>query len=367
MSEINLINLDKHFGDVRAVEKINVHVRDKEFLVLLGPSGCGKTTTLRMIAGLEEASGGDIYIGEKRVNNVHPKDRDIAMVFQSYALYPHMNVYQNMAFGLENRKVPKHEIATRVKKASSILGIDNLLDRKPKALSGGQRQRVAMGRAIVRDPKAFLFDEPLSNLDAKLRMVMRAELIKLHERLETTTVYVTHDQIEAMTLAHRIVLMKNGKIMQIGKPMDIYNRPANLFVAGFLGSPSINLFDIVIQRKNKSLYLENENFQLKIPSSIEFQLNKCKSKRLTLGIRPENFHDSRLRNESKDCARMKGVVDVIEPIGSQMILLCNCGTDSLTACIEPNTDLQVGSEIDFSIDMSRIHLFDSESGEAIFI
>jgi multiple sugar transport system ATP-binding protein len=269
LAEIRLVEVTKKFDSNTAVDQISLTAADKEFVVLVGPSGCGKTTTLRMIAGLEEATEGNIYIGERKVNNVPPKDRDIAMVFQNYALYPHMSVFKNLAFGLKQRKYPKPEIGRRVKEVAELLGIQELLKRKPKELSGGQRQRVAMGRAIVRKPQLFLFDEPLSNLDAKLRIQVRGELARLHDRLETTVIYVTHDQVEAMTLADRIVVMHNGQIMQMGDPMEVYNNPGNLFVAGFIGSPAMNFFDVQLSEENGRLCVRSANFQLLVPDVLQ--------------------------------------------------------------------------------------------------
>ena len=277
MAEVRLANIVKRYGSNTVVDQVSLSVEDKEFLVLVGPSGCGKTTTLRMIAGLEEVTDGEIYIDKQDVTYAHPKDRDVAMVFQNYALYPHMNVYMNMAFGLRLKKFPKPEIDTRVKNVAAILGIDHLLRRKPKQLSGGERQRVAMGRAIVRKPRAFLFDEPLSNLDAKLRVIMRGELSKLHEKLETTSIYVTHDQIEAMTLADRIVVMNEGRISQIGEPMEVYNSPANIFVAGFIGNPAMNFIDVRIVEENGELCAKNNGIKFVIPQRLRSPL--CKSQR----------------------------------------------------------------------------------------
>jgi multiple sugar transport system ATP-binding protein len=333
MAEVRLNGVSKMFGTVTAVDKVDLGVEDKEFLVLVGPSGCGKTTTLRMVAGLEEATEGDIFIGERKVNDVPPKDRDIAMVFQNYALYPHMNVYRNMAFGLQLRKFPKAEIDQRVKEGARILGIEELLQRKPKELSGGQRQRVAMGRAIVRKPQAFLFDEPLSNLDAKLRVAMRGELAKLHERLETTIIYVTHDQVEAMTLANRIVVMDEGLIAQMGSPLEVYNNPNNLFVAGFIGD-------------------QYERYA------------KIKEKKCILGLRPEHIYDKEIKGELPSGAIIKVTVDVVEPVGSEIILLVSCGSDQLTACVDPRTRAKPHLEMDLVIDMSKMHLFDPGTTDA---
>src|SRR5690554_3620523 len=297
LSQVILKGVTKRFGNVVAVDNIDLEIKDKEFIVLVGPSGCGKSTTLRMVAGLEEITEGDIYIGENIVNDVAPKDRDIAMVFQNYALYPHMDVYNNMAFGLKLRKFPKDQIDQRVKEAARLLGIENLLDRKPKALSGGQRQRVAVGRAIVREPKVFLMDEPLSNLDAKLRVQMRAELSKLHNRLQTTIIYVTHDQTEAMTMGDRIVVMKDGHIYQVGAPLDIYNNPDNVFVAGFIGSPAMNFLDVVLKKEGEAFMIDAGTFQMEIPAEKAASLKNLGSyvgKQVILGIRPEDIEDAAL-------------------------------------------------------------------------
>src|SRR5690554_686499 len=297
MASVTLERVTKRFGNVIAVDEASLEIRDKEFLVLVGPSGCGKSTTLRMVAGLEDVTEGNIYIGDRLVNDVPPKDRDIAMVFQNYALYPHMDVYNNMAFGLKLRKFPKSEIDRRVKEAARMLGIENLLDRKPKQLSGGQRQRVAVGRAIVREPKVFLMDEPLSNLDAKLRVQMRAELSKLHRRLEATVIYVTHDQTEAMTMGDRIVVMKDGFIQQVGAPLEVYEKPVNVFVAGFIGSPAMNFMEGVLRRDGETYFIDAKTFKLPIPAekaaSIK-NLGKYVDKQVVLGIRPEDIEDAAL-------------------------------------------------------------------------
>src|SRR5271163_2174097 len=289
MARVLIRNLNKMYDEVHAVKDVNLEIRDKEFLVLVGPSGCGKTTTLRMVAGLEAITSGQVLIGDTVVNELPPMDRDIAMVFQNYALYPHMTVYDNMAFGLKMRKFDKSEIAKRVKDAADILGIQELLKRKPRQLSGGQRQRVALGRAIVRHPRVFLFDEPLSNLDAKLRVQMRVELKKLHERLGTTAIYVTHDQVEAMTLGDRVVVMCDGRVQQVGDPMELYNQPANRFVAGFIGSPAMNFADVRIAAENGSLWAESEGIRIKVPAPIKDRLSSYAGKEVTFGIRPEDL------------------------------------------------------------------------------
>jgi len=367
MAEVKLVDLTKKFDGVIAVDKINVDIQDREFLVLLGPSGCGKSTTLRMIAGLEEVSSGDIYIGDKNVNDKHPKDRDIAMVFQNYALYPHMNVYQNMSFGLENRRTSKPEIDRLVREAARILDIENLLERKPKELSGGQRQRVAMGRAIVRNPKAFLFDEPLSNLDAKLRMVMRGELIKLHKKLKTTIVYVTHDQVEAMTLADRIVVMKDGRIMQIGEPMEIYHQPNSMFVAGFLGSPPINFIDVHVVKENETLYLQQGRMKLKIPEERKPRYDRLVGEEVVFGIRPEHIFDCNIKKDFPGGEALDAVVEVIEPIGAQLILLCSFDGIRLTASMDPHTKCKEDERMTLMVDMNQMQLFEKKSGETLYV
>ena len=365
MAEIELRDVSKRFGKITAVDRINLTVKDKEFVALVGPSGCGKTTTLRMIAGLEELTEGDIYIGDLKVNDIPPKDRDIAMVFQNYALYPHMSVYKNMSFGLRLRKFSKEEIDIRVREGARILEIEELLGRKPKELSGGQRQRVAMGRAIVRKPQAFLFDEPLSNLDAKLRVQMRGELAKLHEQLETTIVYVTHDQIEAMTLAERIVVMNQGIIMQIGTPLEVYNNPKNLFVAGFIGSPAMNFFDVRVTEQNGSLFLKGETFEIAIPKSLQDRYVKSKGHEAILGIRPQHIFDKQIKGRFPGGEPLRATIEVVEPVGSEVILLASCGSAQLMACVDPQTRAKPHDEMEFLVDMNRMHLF-NKSTEEVF-
>ncbi len=366
MAEVRLEHVWKIYDNgVEAVKDATFTVEDKEFVVLLGPSGCGKTTTLRMIAGLEEITKGTIYIDGKVVNDVEPKDRDIAMVFQNYALYPHMTVYENMAFGLRLRKFPKAEIDKRVKEAARILGIENLLDRKPRQLSGGQRQRVAVGRAIVRNPKVFLFDEPLSNLDAKLRVQMRAELKKLHHRLEATIVYVTHDQVEAMTMANKIVVIKDGVIQQIGDPHTIYNKPANKFVAGFIGSPPMNFINAKIIRGEGGLWVQTSGFKVKVPKEYEDALADYIDKDVTFGIRPENIYDKMFAYAPTPENTITGMVDVVEPLGSETILHVKVGDDLITAKVDPKTKAQEGQNIDLVLDMERMHVFDPETEKAV--
>jgi len=353
----------KKFGNVMAVDNITLKAEDKEFLALVGPSGCGKTTTLRMIAGLEEPTGGDIHIADRKVNNVPPKDRDIAMVFQNYALYPHMNVYKNMSFGLRLRRFSKGEIDNRVAEGARILGIEELLGRKPRELSGGQRQRVAMGRAIVRKPKVFLFDEPLSNLDAKLRVAMRGELAKLHERLETTIVYVTHDQIEAMTLAQRIVVMDQGLIMQIGTPLEVYDNPKNLFVAGFIGSPAMNFLEVRVVEENGSFFVTGDHFKLALPEGLRDRFGKAKDRETILGIRPEHIHDKEMKGPFPGGEVLRATIEVFEPVGSEVILRAVCGSNQITACVDPHTKARVHDEIDFLVDTKCLHLFDKKTEE----
>lgn len=364
MAEIELRNVVKRFGKVTAVNSVNMTVKDKEFLVLLGPSGCGKTTILRMIAGLENCNEGDIYIGGVRVNTVPCRDRHIAMVFQNYALYPHMNVYKNMSFGLRLRKTPKDEIDRLVKQAATVLGIETLLERKPKELSGGQRQRVAMGRAIVRQPKAFLFDEPLSNLDAKLRVQMRIELAKLHERLEGTIVYVTHDQIEGMTLGDRIVIMNQGRIIQAGSPMNVYNNPKDLFVAGFIGSPAMNFIKVRLGMENGVLYLKGSHFKLPVPRSRQNQYLRANGQEAILGIRPEHIFDRAIADPFQGGEIIKATVEVVEPVGSYVILYASLGSDQLTISQDPKTKAKPHMEMEFLVDTNHIHLFDQLTGEA---
>ena len=350
---------------VLAVQDFNLDIKDREFIVLVGPSGCGKSTTLRMVAGLEEISGGDLLIDGKRVNDMAPKDRDIAMVFQSYALYPHMTVRENMEFPLKLRKMPKDEMNKRVDEAAEILGITQYLDRKPKALSGGQRQRVAIGRAIVREPKVLLMDEPLSNLDAKLRNQMRAEIIKLRQRIDTTFIYVTHDQTEAMTLGDRIVIMKDGIVQQVGTPQEVFDHPANLFVAGFIGMPQMNMFDakLVEQSGKYSVELDGVSIALSEEKQVALVRNNVKSQEITLGIRPEHIT---LAEAGKDA--IAGKVDVSEMMGSAIHLHVNaCGRDTIiivqTMDLKGGEDLSIGSEISFTFGGNAVHVFNKENGE----
>lgn len=367
MAKVELRNVKKIYpGGVEAVKGASLVVNDKEFVVLVGPSGCGKSTTLRMVAGLEEISEGEIYIGDTLVNDVPPKNRDIAMVFQNYALYPHMTVYKNMAFGLMLRKFPKKEIEKRVHEAAQILSIEHLLDRKPKALSGGERQRVAVGRAIVRQPKVFLFDEPLSNLDAKLRVQMRAEISKLHTRLQSTMIYVTHDQIEAMTMGDRIVVMLGGAIQQIASPLELYHRPANKFVAGFIGSPPMNLVNGEVYAQNGHLRFRSDGngLDLIVAPAHQAALDKYAGKKVIFGIRPEDFH----RNDTQQPIDGKSVtanVEVVEPMGSEIYLYLDAGGKTLTARIDSDTEPAVNQAHVLDIAVDKAHYFDPETELAI--
>ncbi|MDE5414945.1 ABC transporter ATP-binding protein [Alkalihalobacterium chitinilyticum] len=364
MADIKLNHVYKIYdGDVTAVTDFNLDIKDKEFIVFVGPSGCGKSTTLRMIAGLEDISKGDLFIGDKRVNDVAPKDRDIAMVFQNYALYPHMNVYDNMAFGLKLRKFKKEEIDRRVKEAAKILGLEEMLDRKPKAMSGGQRQRVALGRAIVRDPQVFLMDEPLSNLDAKLRVQMRAEITKLHHRLQTTTIYVTHDQTEAMTMATRIVIMKDGIIQQVGTPKDVYDNPENVFVGGFIGSPAMNFLNGRIEGE----FFKLNNVSVRIPQGKLKTLKEkgFADKEIILGVRPEDIHDELLFIESSPETKVTAKVEVAELTGAETVLYTKIDNQDVIARIDSRTDIQNEQNIDLAFDMNKVHFFNPETEERI--
>ena len=369
MAKVVLKDLTKTFKTVIAVNKVNLEINDKEFLVLVGPSGCGKTTALRMVAGLEEATAGEIFIGDRLVNEVSPKDRDIAMVFQNYALYPHMSVFDNMAFGLKLRKVPRAEIDRRVQEAAQLLGLKGLLDRKPKQLSGGQRQRVALGRAIVREPKVFLMDEPLSNLDAKLRVQTRAELIKLHRRLGITTIYVTHDQVEAMTMGDRIAVMKDGLVQQIDTPMGLYNRPVNIFVAGFIGTPSMNFVDATLLKQDGEYVIDAESFKVVIPENkVGKDFDSYVGKPVVFGVRPEDIFDKNLTSLVKgtDENTIKVMVDVIEPMGSIVTMYLNSGKHNLIGTIDAETKAIETKEMEVIFDMVKTHLFDKETEEAIY-
>jgi multiple sugar transport system ATP-binding protein len=357
-----LENLSRRFGAVEAVKDVSLVIGDGEFVVFLGPSGCGKTTTLRMIAGLEEISAGNIYLDGRRLNDVLAADRDIAMVFQNYALYPHMTVYNNMAFGLKMRRTPKQEIKARVGRAADILGISHLLDRYPRELSGGQRQRVAVGRAIVRDPRVFLFDEPLSNLDAKLRAQTRVELLKLHRRLAATSVYVTHDQIEAMTMGDRIVVMHDGTVQQVGAPMEIYRKPANRFVAGFIGTPPMNFFSARIITEGTQLRLRGEGFQIPLAADDAAALGRHDNGEVLLGIRPENLL---LQSPAPDTEPLRARIEIVEAIGSDVFLNFSHEGSSMTARVDPSVDVKVGQEIALYPDPRQAHLFDHASGRRL--
>jgi multiple sugar transport system ATP-binding protein len=369
MARVKFEHVYKRFGKVEVVHDINMDIVDKEFLVLVGPSGCGKSTCLRMVAGLEDASEGDIYIGDRIVNNVDPKDRDIAMVFQNYALYPHMSVYDNMAFGLKLRHLPSSDIKQRVSDAADILGLEKLLQRKPKELSGGQRQRVALGRALVRSAQVFLLDEPLSNLDAKLRVATRSEIIKIHQRVQTTFIYVTHDQVEAMTMGTRIAVLNAGIIQQIGPPQELYDHPSNLFVAGFIGSPAMNFFDhaqVVSDGETTRIVMEGVG-QVEAPPLYAERARAAAGKQLTFGIRPENLEDiSLLPPDAQDHSTLAAPVDVVEHLGSELLVYMNAAGKNIVARFDPRSRTQAGSTARMHVETDAIHLFDTETGEAIF-
>ncbi len=359
MSSVTYDHVYKRFGAVTAVNDVNIEVEDKEFLVLVGPSGCGKTTTLRLLAGLEEISDGSIRIGERVVNDVAPKDRDIAMVFQSYALYPHMTVYDNMAFGLKLRKTPKDEIKSRVGEAAEILGIGGLLDRRPRQLSGGQRQRVALGRAIVRKPQVFLFDEPLSNLDAKLRVQTRAEIQQLHRRLETTFIYVTHDQTEAMTMATRIAVMKDGILQQVDSPQRLYDLPVNVFVAGFIGSPAMNFFNAKLVRADGGLQIDTGAFKVSVPSEKGKTYENHIDKDVVFGIRPEDIHDTQFTPPGIQPAEIDADVQVVEPMGNELILYLKTPGNSFVSRMDPRSQAKVNETKKVVFNMQNMHLFET--------
>ncbi len=366
MAEVKLREVSKLFGSFTAVNDVTLEAEDGEFVVLVGPSGCGKTTTLRMVAGLEDITTGDIYIGERLVNDVPPKDRDIAMVFQNYALYPHMDVYNNMAFGLKLRKIAKKEIERRVREAAELLGIQDKLRSKPRELSGGQRQRVALGRAIVRDPKVFLFDEPLSNLDAKLRVRMRAELSELHDRLKTTTVYVTHDQTEAMTLGHRVAVMKDGLVQQYEAPQTIYDHPANMFVAGFIGSPAMNFLDARVEEENGQLYVKGKGFKLAIAADkATDEVKAYAGKEVVMGIRPEDVRTPEMMHQPREEMQFPARVRVREPLGDEQIVYADCAGDDVVAKLDPHLPIEHGQDITLEAVTERMHLFDKETEKAI--
>ncbi|RTH00428.1 glycerol-3-phosphate ABC transporter ATP-binding protein [Thermus scotoductus] len=365
MAKVRLEHVWKRFGKVVAVKDFNLETEDGEFVVFVGPSGCGKTTTLRMIAGLEEISEGRIYIGDRLVNDVPPKDRDIAMVFQNYALYPHMNVYENMAFGLRLRRYPKDEIDRRVKEAARILKIEHLLNRKPRELSGGQRQRVAMGRAIVREPKVFLMDEPLSNLDAKLRVEMRAEIAKLQRRLGVTTIYVTHDQVEAMTLGHRIVVMKDGEIQQVDTPLNLYDFPANRFVAGFIGSPSMNFIRAQVEAQGEKVYLVAPGFRVRTNPVLAQAVRPYAGKEVWMGIRPEHLGLKGYTAIPEEENVLRGEVEVAEPLGAETEIHVSVDGTVLVAKVDGHAPVKPGDRVELLADTSRLHAFDVESDQTI--
>jgi len=358
VSRVLLEHVSKRFETVLAVNDVSLDVRDEEFLVLVGPSGCGKTTVLRMIAGLEELTTGTIAIGDRRVDHLAPRDRDIAMVFQSYALYPHMSVYDNMAFGLKLRHVPKPEIVRRVSETARTLGLEELLKRKPRQLSGGQRQRVALGRAIVREPQAFLMDEPLSNLDAKLRVETRAQIVKLHRRLRTTTIYVTHDQVEAMTMGDRIAVMRDGVLQQLDTPQGLYDHPANVFVAGFIGSPAMNLFPVDVLEE-EGLTLRSDGLAFPVPRHLREALQAYTGKQVVLGVRPEDIREERVPGSV--AMSLNAQVDVVEPLGSDAYVYLMAGTTTLIARVDGRTALEPGDSVTVWVDGPRLHAFDPAS------
>jgi multiple sugar transport system ATP-binding protein len=363
MAGVSIKQVNKVYdGAVHAVKDVSLEIQDKEFVVLVGPSGCGKTTTLRMVAGLESITSGHVLIGDTIVNELPPMDRDIAMVFQNYALYPHMSVFDNMAFGLKMRKFERAEIETRVKQAADILGIHELLHRKPRQLSGGQRQRVALGRAIVRHPQVFLFDEPLSNLDAKLRVQMRVELKKLHERLGTTAIYVTHDQVEAMTLGDRVVVMKDGVVQQVGDPLELYNSPANRFVAGFIGSPAMNFASVNVVSRDGGLWAENSGLKVKVPGALSQRVHRHIGKSATLGIRPEDIH---VAGAADDGYGFDVDVEVIERLGPEILLDVRVGKENMVASVEPTVRTKLHDRLRLALNPERMHFFDAETEAAI--
>lgn len=365
MARVVLQNIVKNIGDHRIVKNINLEIPDKEFFILVGPSGCGKSTTLRMIAGLEDITSGEILIDGRVINHVRPKDRDIAMVFQNYALYPHMTVYENMAFGLKLRGYSRSEIRQRVNEAAEILNLGSYLERKPRALSGGQRQRVAVGRAIVRKPRVFLFDEPLSNLDAKLRVQMRLEISKLHERLKTTIIYVTHDQVEAMTMGDRICVMKDGEVQQVAPPLELYERPANKFVAGFIGNPPMNFFPVMVEASKGGIRLRHASFTLAVPKSLIEAVRPHVGKEVGFGIRPEDLYDRLFYNYPvPHNSSVNAVVDVVEPMGSEVYLYLKAGTVDFVVRVPSYVKAETGKQMELVINLERMHLFDNETGQA---
>jgi multiple sugar transport system ATP-binding protein len=368
MARVQFDHVYKRFGKVEVVQDVSLDVKDKEFMVFVGPSGCGKSTCLRMIAGLEEPSEGEISIGDRVVNGVDPKDRDIAMVFQNYALYPHMSVFDNMAFGLKLRHFPKQEIKKRVEEAAGILGLEQLLKRKPKELSGGQRQRVALGRAIVREAQVFLMDEPLSNLDAKLRVETRANIIKLHQNIQTTTIYVTHDQVEAMTMGNRIAVLNAGVIQQLGAPQELYDHPANLFVAGFIGTPSMNFFPnakVVSEGDDTYIVLESVG-RVAVPELYAGQAREAAGRNLTFGIRPSHLEDASLVSSDDTRSAIDATVDVVENLGNELQVYFTTADKTGIATLDHRSRVTVGNKVKLYVDSDQIHLFDSDTGVAIF-
>ena len=365
MASVTYDHVTKRFGEVVAVDSLDIEIEDKEFLVLVGPSGCGKSTALRCLAGLEDISDGQIFIGDRVVNDVSPKDRDIAMVFQSYALYPHMSVYDNMAFGLKLRKTPKDEIKRRVEEAAETLGIEDLLDRKPRQLSGGQRQRVAVGRAIVREPKVFLFDEPLSNLDAKLRVETRANISKLHQQLQTTFIYVTHDQVEAMTMASRIAVLDAGVLQQIDSPQNLYDYPDNLFVAGFIGSPAMNFFPATLQQSDGKLIIDADSIKLEIPADRTAVYDGHVGKPIIFGIRPEDIINPDFAPPGITAQPVDTQVDITELMGNEIFLFLKAGKYEFVARVDPRTRATIGEQMQLVFNMDNIHIFDRETELAI--
>jgi len=369
MAKVVLKDVNKVYGgNVTAVSAVNIEIEDKEFLVLVGPSGCGKSTTLRMVAGLEELSGGEIRIDDVLVNDVPPKDRDIAMVFQNYALYPHMTVFENMAFGLKLRKYPKEEINQRVNEAANILGIQELLHRRPKELSGGQRQRVAVGRAIVRKPKVFIFDEPLSNLDAKLRVQMRAEISKLHTRLQATMIYVTHDQTEAMSMGDRIVVMKDGYVQQVADPITLYEKPINKFVAGFIGTPAMNFMEGALNKKRTGVYFNEENFEIRLPDALASRLESHVGREVIFGIRPEDIHDKMGAAITPGADNtISATVEIIEQMGAEAYLYLTTGKSPFVARVNSHDQIEVNQDIELVFNMQKAHVFDKETEKCLTV
>ncbi|MCL6521815.1 MAG: sn-glycerol-3-phosphate ABC transporter ATP-binding protein UgpC [Firmicutes bacterium] len=365
MARVELRNVSKRFGAVEAVRGVDLRVADGEFMVLVGPSGCGKSTLLRMIAGLEEVSEGEIWIGERMVNELPPKDRDVAMVFQNYALYPHMNVYENMAFGLRMRRVPRAEIDRRVRQVAESLGLGELLQRRPRELSGGQRQRVALGRAIVREPQVFLMDEPLSNLDAQLRVQTRTELIRLHQRLGTTTIYVTHDQVEAMTMGNRIAVLHAGRVQQVATPVELYDHPANMFVAGFIGSPQMNFVRGRIERDDQGVRFRSAGLDVRLPARLAEVAAARAGGEAVLGVRPEHVLTEPERVAVLEETAFQALVEVVEPLGAESYLHLTAGEDRLTVRTAPDLSHRVGERLRVALDPERLHLFDPDSQEAL--